>query len=152
MNKFYMAVLLAVFLSSCSESKEQLDLKQALTAKLADDSDLKDYKLDPVNVADCIVSQIADNVSSLPGHPPRQQVFEAYAKFVSVNSPGDAQKAVEQYKGLFGGAKESQAAAMQVTDYIMDCMGQAIEKITPEGEPRPVSAPPKQPNETPQAN
>jgi len=142
MNKIYIAVLFAVVLAACSESKEQLDLRQALTAKLAEDSDLKDYKLDPAQVADCIVNEIADNVSALPGHPPRQQVLEAYAKFVSVNSPGDAQKAVDQYKDLFGGVKESQSAAMQVTDYIMDCMGQAIEKITPEnGAAQPASTP-----------
>jgi hypothetical protein len=134
MNKLYIAVLLALPLFSCSDSKEVLDLRQALTAKLADDSDLTDYKLNPADVADCIVSQIADNAVDIPGHPPRQQVFEAYAKFVSVKSPGDAQKAVDQYKDLFGGVKESQAAAMGVTEYIMDCMGQAIEKLAPEGQ------------------
>jgi hypothetical protein len=153
MNKFYIAVLLALSLFSCSDSKEVLDLKQALIAKLADDSDLTDYKLDPADIADCIVSQVADKSSTLPGHPHRQQVFEAYAKFVSVKSPGDAQNAVDQYKDLFGGVKESQAAAMEVTEYIMDCMGQAIEKLAPEGQkhipendkPREEAAQQKQP-------
>jgi hypothetical protein len=144
MNKFYIAILLALSLLSCSDSKEVVDLKQALTAKLADDSDLTDYKLDPADVADCIVSQIADKSSTLPGHPPRQQIFEAYAKFVSVKSPGEAQKTVDQYKDLFGGVKESQAAAMEVTEYIMDCMGQAIEKLSPEGQKHvPENARPK---------
>lgn len=127
MKKIMTVIFAALLLSACGESKEQLGLKEALTAKLQDDSDLKDYKLNPADVADCVVKAIAENAPGIPGDPRRERYFAAYAKFVAVKSPADAEKAMEDYQDLFGGVKQAREAAVSVTDHIMGCMGGAIE-------------------------
>ncbi|QSA98978.1 hypothetical protein JWZ97_01705 [Methylococcus sp. EFPC2] len=123
-----MFTLLSVLLLAACSSKEQTGLKEALTVKLQDDQDLKDYKLDPKEVAACVEKAISDGLPGIPGDPRRPQYYEAYAKFVSVNSPGDAEAAVQQYKDLFGGIKQAHEAANTITDHIMTCMGTAIEQ------------------------
>ncbi len=97
-------------------------------AKLQDDPDLKDYKLNPSDVADCVVKSITDSLPGFPGDPRRPKFFEAYAKFVSIKSPGDAEKSMEEYKDLFGSLTQAREAAVSVTDHIMGCMGVAIEQ------------------------
>jgi hypothetical protein len=115
-------------LSACGSSKEQLDLKEALLSKLKDDSDLKDYKLDPSDIADCIVDEITDSLPGIVGDPRRPRFLEAYAKFIAVKSPSDAEMAAETYKDLFGSAQQAREAGLGVTDYIMSCIGAAVEK------------------------
>jgi hypothetical protein len=124
----FVAVLLLV---ACGKSKEQLDLKQVLTEKFKDDSDLKDYKLNPEDIADCVVANISEEAPPVPGDPKRNRYFESFTKFASAKSPNDLEKAVKDYQDVFGGTKEAYAAANNVTDYIMSCMGLAIEKATP---------------------
>jgi len=128
MKKVMSVILAALFLSACGDSKEQIGLKEALVAKLQDDSDLKDYKLNPADVADCVIKGISENAPGFPGDPRRDRYFEAFTKFVAVKSPTDAEKATEDYKDLFGGdVKLAREAALSVTDHIMGCMGGAIE-------------------------
>lgn len=121
-------IFAACLLSACGGGKEQLDLKAALIAKLQEDSDLKDYKLNPADVADCVVQAIADTLPGFTGDPRRKTYFEAYATFVSAKTSADADKAIETYKDLFGSVKQARAAALSVTDHIMGCMGANIEQ------------------------
>jgi hypothetical protein len=131
MKKILTVFVAALILTACGNSKEQQDLKQVLTEKFKDDSDLKDYKLKPEDIADCVVANITEDAPPVPGDPKRIRYFEAFTKFASVKSPADLEKAVKDYQDIFGGPKEAYAAANNVTDYIMSCMGLAIEKATP---------------------
>ena len=131
MKKILTVMVAVVLLSACGNSKEQQDLKQVLTEKFKDDSDLKDYKLKPEDIADCVVANISEDAPPIPGDAKRVRYFEAFTKFASAKSPSDLEKAVKDYQDLFGGVKETYAAANTVTDYIMNCMGLAIEKATP---------------------
>ena len=131
MKKVMTVLVAALLLSACGNSKEQQDLKQVLTEKFKDDSDLKDYKLKPEDIADCVVANIAQDAPSIPGDPKRDRYFAAYTKFAAAKSPVDAEQAVKDYQDLFGGVKEARAAANTVTDHIMSCMGMAIEKSAP---------------------
>lgn len=130
--KKIMTVLVAVLLlSACGDSKEQKDLKQVLTEKFKDDSDLKDYKLKPEDIAECVVDNISQDAPPIPGDQKRIRYFEAYTKFAAAKSPTEAEQAVKDYQDIFGGIKEARAAANTVTDHIMSCMGMAIEKAAP---------------------
>jgi major membrane immunogen (membrane-anchored lipoprotein) len=131
MKKIITVLVAALLLSACGNSKEQQDLKQVLTEKFKDDSDLKDYKLKPEDIADCVVANISQDAPPIPGDPKRERYFAAYTKFAAAKSPTDAEQAVKDYQDLFGGIKEARAAANTVTDHIMSCMGMAIEKSTP---------------------
>ncbi|WP_045224723.1 hypothetical protein [Methyloterricola oryzae] len=128
MKKIIIAVLTSTLLGACSGGPEQVSLKEALVAKLKDDSDLKDYKIEPAEVADCVVKAITDSLPGFPGDPKRAKYYEAYAKFVAVKSPTDAENATNEYKDLFGSVIQAREAAVGVTDHIMGCMGIAIEQ------------------------
>jgi len=134
MKKMMIVFVAVLLISACGNSKQQQDLKQVFTEKFKDDSDLKDYKLKPEDIAECVVANITEEAPPVPGDPKRVRYFEAFTKFASVKSPSDLEKAVNEYKDIFGGVKETYAAANNVTDYIMSCMGMAIEKATPDGE------------------
>lgn len=128
MRKILIAVCAVFVLAGCS-SKEQTGLKESLIAKFKDDQDLKDYKLDPDPIADCVVREITDSLPGFAGDPRRDHYFEAYVRFVNVNSPNDAEKAITDYTELFGSAKKAREAANGVTEFVMNCMGKAIEKV-----------------------
>jgi len=132
MKKIMTALIVASLLAACGQSKEQQDLKQVLTEKFKDDSDLKDYKLNPEDIADCVVANISQDAPPVPGDPKRERYFTAFTKFAAAKSPTEAEQAVKDYQDLFGGIKEARAAANGVTDHIMGCMGKAIERATPE--------------------
>ncbi|CAL1239543.1 hypothetical protein [Candidatus Methylocalor cossyra] len=127
MKKTALALFAIALVAGCS-NKEQLGLKDALVAKFKDDQDLKDYKLDPGKVADCVVEEITGTLPGFPGDPRRERYFEAYARFVAVKTPGEAEQAIRDYAQLFGSAKEARAAATSITDHVMTCMGKAIEE------------------------
>jgi len=128
MPKKTLVLLSVLLLTACDIRKEQLGLREAVLARLQEDSDLKDYKLDPASVADCVVASISDGAPGLPGDPRRDAYFQAYARMLSVKTPTEADQAVEQYKDFFGSQQGAREAALRVTDYIMTCMGEAIEE------------------------
>ncbi|NJD08148.1 MAG: hypothetical protein FIA97_16875, partial [Methylococcaceae bacterium] len=132
MKKLLLCLVIAASLTACQKSKEQLGLKEALVAKLQNDSDLKDYKIDPADMAECVYKEIAEGAPGMPGDPRRARYFEAYTKFVAVGSPGDADRAIKEYQDVFGDVKSATNAAMTVTDVIMTCMGTAIDARRPE--------------------
>lgn len=126
MNKFLLIFAAALLLSACS-SPQQTDLKSALLQKLKDDSDLKDYKIDPAEIADCVVGEITAEIPAYPGDPRRERFFQAYTKFVSINSADEAEKALAEFEELFGSKKAAREAAANITNHNMTCMGKAID-------------------------
>jgi len=126
MKKLFSAFCVALLLFGCS-SKEKNELEEALVSKFKDDQDLKDYHLDPKDIADCVIEQIADALPGFTGDPRRNRFFEAHAHFINASNPADAEKAVTDYQELFGSANKARAAAMNVTTHIMTCMGKAMD-------------------------
>lgn len=118
---------LALSLLSGCDTKQKTGLREILVERFKDDQDLKDYQLDPGEVADCVVKEISDGLPGFAGDPRREKYFSAYARFLSVKSPADAEQAITEYQELFGSAKKAREAANGITDYIMTCMGKAIE-------------------------
>lgn len=128
--KNFLIVLCAAFVLAGCSGKEQTGLKEVLVAKFKDDQDLKDYKLDPEPVADCVVREIGSTLPGFAGDPRRDQYFAAYVRFFNVKSPSDAEKSIADFTELFGSAKKARDAATSVTEHIMNCMGKAIEGAT----------------------
>jgi len=131
MKKSLIVFCALALLSGCA-GKEQTDLKSVLTAKLKEDSDLKDYKIEAEDVAECVVGEISTDLPGFPGDPRREQFYQAYARFASVRSPDDAEKSINEYKDLFGSVKQAREAALNITNHIMTCMGKAIERSSGE--------------------
>jgi len=131
MKKLLIAFCAVLLLTACT-TKEQTGLKESLVAKLKDDPDLKDYKLDPEPIADCVVREIGETMPGFAGDPRRVKFFEAYNRFVNVKSAHEAEQSIADYQQLFGSAKQAREAATNITNHLMTCMGLAIEKATPD--------------------
>jgi hypothetical protein len=130
MRTFLIILLTTLTLFGCAR-KEKTGLHDVLLEKFKDDQDLKDYKLDPSEVADCVVDEISASLPGFAGDPRRPKFFEAYARFMNVKSQADAEASVAEFKDLFGSTENAREAATTITDHIMTCMGKAIEKATP---------------------
>ncbi len=134
MKKISIFILAALLLSACA-SKERDQFQEKLAARLATDPDLKDYNLDPEEVAECVTSQIAKTLPGFRGTPARKPYWEAYLAFESARNSDEALAAVRQYKDVFGSEQKASAAAMNITQYIMACMGKLIESAHPVTKP-----------------
>ncbi|MFN3918721.1 MAG: hypothetical protein ACK4JF_00340 [Methylohalobius sp.] len=130
MKKLFILTLTAVLLSAC-ESKERSEFQQKLAARLATDPDLKDYNLDPNEVAECVTSEIAKTLPGFRGSPARKPYWEAYAAFENARTTEEALATVKQYQTVFGTEKLASAAALGITEHIMNCMGNLIETAHP---------------------
>ncbi len=128
MPKKTFLVLLFVLLGACEARQQAMGLREAVLAKLQEDPDLKDYKLDAATVADCVVKAISEDAPGIPGDPRRDTYFKAYTQLLSVKTPTEAEQALDQYKEFFGSQQGVREAALKVTDFIMTCMGEAIEE------------------------
>jgi hypothetical protein len=128
MSRILPLIVLGLLFSACDAKKQQLGLREAVLAKLQDDPDLKDYKLDPAPIADCVVQAISDGAPGITGDPRRDTYFEAYTKIFNAKTPADADEILKQYKDFFGSEKAGREAALRITDHIMSCMGEAIDE------------------------
>lgn len=134
MKNLLILTLTAVLLGGCA-SKERNEFQEKLAARLATDPDLKDYNLDPNEVAECVTSEIAQTLPGFRGTPARKPYWEAYAAFESTRTTEEGLNTIKKYKDVFGSEQKASAAALGVTQYIMQCMGKLIESAHPAPEP-----------------
>ncbi|MDD1649814.1 MAG: hypothetical protein LUO80_05400 [Methylococcaceae bacterium] len=140
MKKLLILALTALALVGCAK-KEKTGLREVLIERFKDDQDLKDYKLDPGVVADCVVDEIAGSLPGFAGDPRRAQFFEAYARFLNVKSSADAENSIAEFEQLFGSKQQARQAATSITDHVMTCMGKSIEGASSDGHRSPLDAP-----------
>jgi len=95
MKKITLIVLVALLTAACAK-KEKTGLREVLVARFSDDQDLKDYKLDPGEVADCVIDEISSSLPGFAGDPRRAEFFSAYERFLNVKSSQDAEAAIRQ--------------------------------------------------------
>lgn len=132
MNKLLIVIFATLAVAGCAK-KEKTGLRDVLIERFKDDQDLKDYKLDPAVVADCVVDEISSSLPGFAGDPRRAQFFEAYARFLNVKSSADAEKSVADFQQLFGSVQRAREAATSITDHVMTCMGKAIDGAASDG-------------------
>ncbi len=130
MKKILFLILASLLIGGCSY-KERNEFQEKLAARLATDEDLKDYNLDPNEVAECVTSEIAKTLPGFRGTPARKPYWEAYASFEASRNTEEAFSAVKKAANVFGSEKKASAAALSITEYIMHCMGKLIESGTP---------------------
>jgi hypothetical protein len=116
-----------LLLAGCDRGKSGLE--QALAENFRDDQDLKDYKIDPDEMAECVADEIAGSIPGLPGAPQRKAYFEAYTKMIKVTTNDqDPQQVLEENQEVFGSIRKAREAAFSVTAHILDCIGTLVEQ------------------------
>lgn len=120
MKKILLICVSAFLLSACAE-KEQY--KQAVFARMQNEQDLKDYKIDPEQITKCIVDMSSKNMpGSFPLATERLAAYKNYAKMLTLNSAEDKQKTLEELRSIFGSPKELANAHSNYTESVMNCI------------------------------
>lgn len=118
-NKLLIIIMSLGLLSACAE-KDQYE--QAVLEQLKEDQDIKDYKIDPKRMADCVVDSTSRNMPGFfPVDPERKKAYLAYTKMITVTKSKDPQKVMAELRTEFGSAQELSIAHSNYTESMLGC-------------------------------
>lgn len=136
MKKRLLIALLPFLLTACAE-KDQY--QAAVLAhiqkekKLQEEQHLKDYKIEPERLAQCVVDTSA---AKMPGvfayDPARLTAYRNYTKMLTLTSSADPKKMLEELRTDFGSAKGLTEANANFTESLLDCYSAMISESEPE--------------------
>ena len=120
MKKILLICIAVLLLPACADQQQY---EQAVLANMETDQDIKDYNMDPEDMADCVVDISA---KSMPGvftyDPERMTSFRNYAKMLSMNTVVDKKKMLDELRSLFGSPKALAEAHRNYAESVMRCL------------------------------
>ncbi|WP_349432371.1 hypothetical protein Q9L42_006600 [Methylomarinum sp. Ch1-1] len=135
MKKLALFCLSTLFLVGCADKNQ---FEQAVLERMQNEKDIKDYKIDPQHMTDCVVDLTSKKMPGLfPFDPTRLTAYRNYAKMLTLTKSEDPQKTMEELRSSFGSAKELAEAHANYTEGVMNCMSAIImesEEAAKEGE------------------
>ena len=122
MKKLLLVLVSGFFLTACiMEDKNQYE--QTVLEQLQNDQDIKDYKIDPERMTQCVVDLSAKKMPGLFAWDPRRgPYYIGYSKLISLTQSDDPKKAMEQVKEIFGSGREVMQAKLNYSQSVMDCI------------------------------
>lgn len=132
MKKLLLICISVLLLPACAD-KEQYEA--AVLAEMQAEQDVKDYNIDPAQMAECVVDVSSKNMpGSFPLDPARLTAYQNYTKMLSMSTAKDKQKTFNELRSTFGSPKELAEAHSNYTDSIMNCYSVIIDRVTGEEE------------------
>lgn len=132
MNKTYKLLLLlaaGLLLSACSEKQQY---EQTVLAQLQNEPDIKDYKLDPQLMTDCVVETTSRKMPGIfAGDPTRMQAYLSYIKMLTINAAKDPKKVMEELRTEFGSAQGLLDARNNYAESLVECQTGFITNAQP---------------------
>ena len=121
-------LLIAFLLVGCDSGRSELEA--VLAKNYSEDQDMKDYNVDPNEMAGCVAKGIASAIPGMPGAPQRKAYFEVYTKLVQVKADQkDPEAVLIEAAEVFGSRDAAFKAAIGITDFVLQCMGDLIEVV-----------------------
>ncbi len=124
MKKLLLISLSVLLLPACADKKEY---EQTVLEQMQLEKDIKDYKLSPERMAQCVVNTSSKN---MPGvfdlDPKRLMAYRSYTKMLTLSSSKDPKKTLEDLRTDFGSPKELAEAHANYTESQMDCLAGLI--------------------------
>ena len=126
MKKRLLIFLFALFLSACADQDQY---KEAVLAEMQKEQDIKDYKIDPQNMTDCVVDLSSKNMRGLfPFDPARMTAYRNYTIMLTVRESSDPKETLIQLAKDFGSSKALVAARVNYSESIGNCLTSIIMK------------------------
>ncbi len=126
MKKLLLICTSALVLTACADKNQY---EEAVLAQMEKEQDIKDYNIDPVEMADCVVSTTSKNMPGLfPLDPDRLMSYQRYTKMLSMNTAKDKKKTFEELRTTFGSEKELGDAHSNYTESFMECINVFIQR------------------------
>ncbi len=119
MKKLLLISISACLLTACAE-KEQY--QQAILEDMKTEQDVKDYKIDPERMSQCVVDLSSKNMPGAFGvHPDRLTAYKNYTKMLTLKKSEDPKKTLDELRKDFGSAKNLAEAHTNYTESVMNC-------------------------------
>jgi len=145
MNKRLLIILAALLLTACADKQQYY---QAVLEQMEKEPDLKDYKITPEYMADCVVDLSAQN---MPGvfalDPQRMTAYRSYAKMLTLMKAEDPKKTMEELRTEFGSPKALAEAHTNYTESLLECYTTVISKSEKESDKKEPTKPVEAPKE-----
>ncbi|WP_374089047.1 hypothetical protein [Methylomicrobium lacus] len=119
MKKILLISISALLVTACAEKGEY---ETAVLEEMKKEQDVKDYKIDPEKMADCVVDTTTQN---MPGYfefdPERRTAYKNYTKMLTLMKSTDPKKTLDELRKDFGSPKALADAHNNLTESMMNC-------------------------------
>ncbi len=127
MKKRTLILLVALFLSACSDRE---NYHQAILEQMKNEQDVKDYKIAPEKMADCIVDLSSKEMPGLFAFDPaRLTAYRNYVKMLNLTQSKDPKKTMAELRTTFGSAKALADAHSNYTQATMECISAVLMEV-----------------------
>lgn len=119
MNKFVLLASLLV-LVGCTEKQEY---ERAVLERMKTDQDVKDYKINPEEMAECVVQTTSGKMPGImPIDPMRKEAYKNYIKMIELNKSQDPKKTLDELRTAFGSPKGLADAHTNYAESMLNCL------------------------------
>ncbi|MCK4840722.1 MAG: hypothetical protein KAT04_02430 [Methylococcales bacterium] len=126
MKKILLLCASTLFLTACTDKQQY---EEAVLAEMQQEKDLKDYKIDPEYMTQCVVELTTKEMPGLFAFDPyRMTAYQNYTKMITMGTVENKQQRLEELRTLFGSPQELTKAHATYTTSVMDCMASIIAK------------------------
>ncbi len=126
MKKIIVLISTILLLAGCS--KERAEYEELLLERFSKDQDVIDYKLDPEDLTNCVVDQVAGDIPGFSGSPVYESYFRGYKLLLRPKDPTEIPERMREAEEIFGSKLAMSKARLQITNHTMFCMPQVREK------------------------
>lgn len=118
--KKIVVVGLFVLVTGCSEKQEY---ERAVLEQMKSDQDIKDYKISPETMTDCVVSTTAKRMPGIvPIDPMRKEAYKNYVGMLELNKAKEPKKTLDELRVAFGSPKGLADAHTNFSESVVECM------------------------------
>jgi len=126
MNKYLLIILPTLLLAACAD-KDQY--QQAVLEQMQKEQDIKDYKIAPEYMTDCVVELSSQKMPGLFDlDPERMTAYRNYTKLLNLLKSQDPKKTMEELRTDFGSPKAVADAHANYTESLLECYTTVISK------------------------
>lgn len=126
MNKYLLIILPTLLLAACAD-KDQY--QQAVLEQMQKEQDIKDYKIAPEYMTDCVVELSSQKMPGLFDlDPERMTAYSNYTKLLNLLKSQDPKKTMEELRTDFGSPKAVADAHANYTESLLECYTTVISK------------------------
>jgi hypothetical protein len=126
MKKKLLILLCALLLTACADKNQY---EQAVLEQMQKEQDIKDYKISPEDMAECVVVQTTEK---MPGvfafDPTRLTAYRNYTRMISSAVAKDPKVEMEELRAAFGSPAALAEAHANYTEGVVECYSVAISK------------------------
>jgi hypothetical protein len=134
MKKNLLLLLCALLLTGCADKQQY---EKVVLEQMQKEHDIKDYKITPEDMAQCVIAQTAER---MPGifrfDPARLTAYRNYARMLSSDVPKDPKLEMEQLRADFGSPQALAEAHTVYTESLVECYSVIISKTEGTEQPK----------------